>query len=72
MRMTEVTLPVSCAPYLINGDDSDGRAVYEADRVCANVNINPASCLSIGDEWIARWNGVLTAVATFTFDANVV
>ena len=41
MRMIEVTLPVSCAPYLINGDDSDGRAVYEADRVCANVNINP-------------------------------
>ena len=70
MTLFEITLPASCAAYLINGDDDDGRAVYEADRACADFNIDPASCLSMDDERIARFKGLVTEVATFTFDAD--
>ena len=67
MTTIEITLPAFCAPYLINNDDSDGRAVYEADRRCADFNLDPQTCLDMKDERIERFLGRLTDVATFTF-----
>lgn len=46
MDTIELTIPAFCAPYLINGDDSDGRAIYEADRICAHFKCRPG-CLSL-------------------------
>jgi len=68
--MIEVTLPVSCAPYLINGDDNDGRAVYEADQRCAALNLDPQACLSVDHKRIGRFHGQIAEIANFIFDAD--
>ena len=71
MKTVQIDLPSHWACYLVNGDEDSlsGHDLFDCDQALAELNLDPADCLSCDNEFIGRFNGLFTDLSTYVFSA---